>query len=147
MPDDERLFTIPLRAVKRVPRTKRANRAVSEIKRYVLRHMKVEADEDKTPEVWIDPPVNEAVWSRSRQKPPPRIRVKAIKFEDGVIEVSLPESEAGSKREAQAEAREKAREEPAEEKPEIPSGEEKAEKDAPETRAAPEAEEKREKGG
>jgi len=105
--DDERLYTIPLRMAHRVPRTKRAERAVQEVRAYVSRHMKAELDK-----VWLDGPVNEALWARSIQKPPPRIRVKAVKFEDGVIEVSLPETEkAGSRREEMAQEREKAKEE------------------------------------
>lgn len=81
----ERLYTIPLRRAKWVPRSYRAKRAVNEIRSFVARHMK--ADIEK---VWIDNPVNEAIWSRGIEKPPSRIRVKVIRFEDGVVEVSLP---------------------------------------------------------
>ena len=45
----ERIITIPMRATKMAPRTKRAARAVKEIRANIVRHMKV--DEDK---VWID---------------------------------------------------------------------------------------------
>lgn len=81
----ERLYTVPLRAAFHTPRTYRAKRAVNEIRKFIARHMKTELVK-----VWIDNPVNEAVWARGIQKPPRRIRVKAIKFEDGVVEVSLP---------------------------------------------------------
>ena len=57
-----------------------------EVKLFLAQHMKTEEDK-----VWIDNPVNEAIWSRGIQKPPTRIRVKAIRFDDGVVEVSLPE--------------------------------------------------------
>lgn len=88
MAELERIYTIPLRdAYFKAPRPKRANRAVKEIKMYLARHMK--SEEDK---VWIDNPVNEAVWARGIQKPPRKIRVKAIRFDDGVVEVSLPEA-------------------------------------------------------
>jgi large subunit ribosomal protein L31e len=96
MAEDERIYTIPLRTAKTVPRTQRAERAVTFIRKFASRHMKADADK-----IWIDNPVNEVVWARSMQKPPPRIRVKMIKFEDGVVEVSLPEEGAemaGSKR-------------------------------------------------
>ena len=86
MAEVEKVYTIPLRAAKRVPRTHRAERAVTEVKNYVARHMKAEKDK-----VWIDNPLNEAIWARGIQKPPSRVRVKAIKFDDGVVEVSLPE--------------------------------------------------------
>ena len=84
--EKEVVFTIPLRKMKIVPYTQRANRAIIEIRTYVMRHMKT--DEKN---VWIDTKVNEAIWSRSIQKPPSKIIVKAVKFEDGLVEVSLPE--------------------------------------------------------
>lgn len=88
MAELERIYTIPLRdAYFKAPRPVRANRAVKEIKIFLARHMKSEQDK-----VWIDNPVNEAIWSRGIQKPPRRIRVKAIRFDDGVVEVSLPEA-------------------------------------------------------
>lgn len=86
----ERVYTVPLRdAYLKSPRTKRANRAVKEVKMYLARHLK--AEEEK---IWLDQPVNEAIWARGIQKPPRRIRVKAVKFEDGMVEVSLPETKA-----------------------------------------------------
>lgn len=89
MADDyqERVYTIPIRKkTRRVPRTKRAKRAVQAIREHVARHMQAEEDD-----VWIDNPVNEALWGHGREGPPARLRVRAIRFEDGVVEVSLPE--------------------------------------------------------
>jgi large subunit ribosomal protein L31e len=86
MEEIERIMTIPLRKVKNVPRTKRANKAVKEIRAYVVRHMKTNEDQ-----VWIDTKLNELVWERGIQKPPSSVRVKALKFEDGLVEVSLAE--------------------------------------------------------
>jgi large subunit ribosomal protein L31e len=49
----------------------------------------MDAEVDK---VWLDRSVNEKIWARGIQKPPRRIRVKAVKFpEDDLVEVSLPE--------------------------------------------------------
>ncbi|MCU0852973.1 MAG: 60S ribosomal protein L31 [Thermoplasmata archaeon] len=92
----ERIFTIPLTVTKQIPKTKRAPRAVKEIKEYVRRHMTDKAaSEDEEQElrkdVWIDFRLNELLWSRGIENPPARVRVKAIRFEDGLIEVSLPE--------------------------------------------------------
>jgi large subunit ribosomal protein L31e len=87
MPDIEKVMDIPLRAAKRVPRTQRAKRAVKEIRAHVVRHLKADPKN-----VWIDPLVNEKLWSRSIQKPPPRIRVKVVRLEgDEIVTVSLPE--------------------------------------------------------
>jgi large subunit ribosomal protein L31e len=92
----ERVFTIPLTVTKHVPRTKRAPRAIKEIKEYVRRHMTekpsgAEEDEEPKREVWIDYRLNEYLWSNGIENPPSKVRVKAIRFEDGLIEVSLPE--------------------------------------------------------
>jgi large subunit ribosomal protein L31e len=91
----ERVFTIPLAVTKLVPKTKRAPRAIKEIKEYVRRHMMEktsEDDEEKVKkEVWLDYRLNELIWSKGIEHPPSKVRVKAIRFEDGLIEVSLPE--------------------------------------------------------
>lgn len=86
MEEEERILNIPLRKTKGVPRTKRAKRAIAEIREYVVRHLKAEEDD-----VWIDGKLNEKIWEKGIQKPPSSIRVKAIKFEDGLVEVSLAE--------------------------------------------------------
>lgn len=77
----ERIYTIPLRDVKRVPRTKRSPRAMRYIKEFIQKHMKVE-------DVIIDPAVNEKIWERGIEKIPSKIKVKAIK-EDDEVEVTL----------------------------------------------------------
>lgn len=94
----ERVYTIPLTVTKIVPKTKRAPRAIKEIREFVKRHMMEEPstdDKDKEPpkEVWVDHKLNEMIWSRGIERPPAKIRVKAIRFEDGLIEVSLPDEE------------------------------------------------------
>lgn len=84
--EKERIYTIPLRFPNLQRRTKRSPRAIKYIKEYIARHMKVEEED-----VWIDPGVNEYIWIRGIQKPPKSIKVKAIKFKEGFVEVSLPE--------------------------------------------------------
>lgn len=84
--ENERIITIPLRATKMAPRTKRAKRAVKEIRDNIVRHMKVDPEK-----VWIDTALNEKIWERGMQNPPGRITVKAVRFEDGLVEVSLAE--------------------------------------------------------
>ena len=92
----ERVFTVPLTVTKHVPRTKRAPRAIKEIKQYVRRHMAEKSssgveDESLRKDVWIDHRLNERLWGNGIENPPSKVRVKAIRFEDGLIEVSLPE--------------------------------------------------------
>ncbi len=80
----EQIYIIPLRDVKRVPCYKRANAAISDIRAYLAHHL-------KSKDVKIDKSINEAIWARGSQKPPRRIRVRAMKFEDGQIQVELAE--------------------------------------------------------
>jgi large subunit ribosomal protein L31e len=86
MAEEVQIYTIPLLVTKAAPRSKKAEKAVAEIKEFVAKHMKA-----KIEDVWMDQAVNESMWSRSIQKPPSKVRVKAVKFEDGLVEVSLPE--------------------------------------------------------
>ncbi len=84
----ERIIVIPLRKTKQAPRTRRTNRAVKEVREHIARHMK--ADQEK---VWIDASVNEALWANGMRNPPNKITVKAVKFDDGLVEVSLAVAE------------------------------------------------------
>jgi large subunit ribosomal protein L31e len=81
----EREFVIPLRASQHQPsRKRRAGHAVETVRRFVVRHMK-----GKSEDVWIDPRLNEHIWEHGVQHIPSSVRVKAIRFEDGLIEVDL----------------------------------------------------------
>ena len=80
----ERVYIIPLRDVKRVPRTIRSPKAVRLVREFLQRHMKSE-------EIKIDSSVNEKIWERGIQKVPPKIKVKATKEEDGSVLVTLVE--------------------------------------------------------
>jgi large subunit ribosomal protein L31e len=80
----ERVYVIPLKEVKNVPRTIRSPRAVRYVKEFIKRHM-------KTDDVKIDTSLNEKIWERGIQKIPPKIKVKAIKDEDGTVAVTLVE--------------------------------------------------------
>jgi len=67
MDELERTITIPLRATKMAPRTKRAKRAVKEVRENIMRHMKVDAEH-----VWIDQELNEKLWERGYRTLRPR---------------------------------------------------------------------------
>jgi len=82
---EERVMTIPLRRLKKDPTKKRASIAMRTIRNHVSNHMGV-PEED----VWIDASTNEEIWKRGISKPPSKIRVRVIKFEDGIVEVSMP---------------------------------------------------------
>jgi len=84
----EREFIIPLRASVHQPsRHRRAGHALLTVRRFITRHMK-----GRPEDVWIDPRLNEFIWERGVQHVPRQVRVKAIRFEDGLIEVDLLEA-------------------------------------------------------
>jgi len=83
----EREYVIPLRTYwKRVPRYKRANRAIKGIKEFLVQHMKMR-DRDLN-KVKLDKFLNEQIWVRGIKKPPVKIKVKAIK-QDNIVRVEL----------------------------------------------------------
>jgi large subunit ribosomal protein L31e len=81
---EERIYTIPLRAVKKAPRWKRCNRAIALIREYLLRHT-------KSVYLVLDTKINERVWARGSQKPPSKIRVKVTEEEENIIRAELVE--------------------------------------------------------
>jgi len=78
----ERTYTIPLRDAKNVQRTIRAAKAIRVVQEFLKKHMKAE-------EIKIDASVNEKIWERGIQKIPSKIKVKAVKDDDGVVEATL----------------------------------------------------------
>jgi len=96
---EERVYTIPLGKAWLRPPKKRAPRAMHMIRDFVTKHMKlemrVEVEEEKAelPTLVISNDVNEKVWSRSIEKPPRKIRVRAAKDKNGNVTVFLAEGE------------------------------------------------------
>jgi large subunit ribosomal protein L31e len=84
--EEEHIFTVSLSKCKNLPRTKRAKVAMETVRSYISSHMKVPKDD-----VWVDSSVNNLIWAKGLKKPPSKIRVKAMKFEDGLVEVSTLE--------------------------------------------------------
>lgn len=100
--ETERIYVIPLKK-KYFPASKAAPTAVKRVKQYINHHMKVDESD-----IWIDESLNNAIWSKGKYKMPGKIRVKAVRFEDGVVEVYLPELEfEKSRRELLQEERDK----------------------------------------
>jgi len=99
----ERIYVIPLRKVKNGRSSLAAPRAVKEVRSFLTKHMKVDSDD-----VWIDDSLNRELWSHGKFKIPSKIRVRAVKFEDGVVEATIPElGEKKSRRELLKEEKEK----------------------------------------
>jgi large subunit ribosomal protein L31e len=99
----ERIYIIPLRRAKIGPTSRAAPRAVDDVRQFLMRHMKVEQKN-----VWIDDSLNKELWAHGKFWVPSKIRVRAVKFEDGVVEATLPElGEKKSRREFLKEEKEK----------------------------------------
>jgi large subunit ribosomal protein L31e len=85
-PVEERIYTVPLGRAWVVPRYRRAEKAITVLRKFVQRHMKPES-------IVIDPTVNEAIWSRGITNPPRKIRVRLSKDEEDIVTVTLAEAE------------------------------------------------------
>ena len=89
MADLERIYVIPLRGAYEGVRTKRSRKAVKIVRGFIARHMKAEEEE-----VSISEAVNALIWKRGIQKPPRKIKVRAVKSGDAVNVMLLDEKEA-----------------------------------------------------
>jgi len=98
----ERIYVIPLKKV-RYKSSSAADSAIKVVRSFLTRHMKVEEDK-----VWIDDSLNNAIWAHGKYWVPSKIRVKAVKFDDGVVEAYIPELDfKKSRREILKEEKEK----------------------------------------
>jgi large subunit ribosomal protein L31e len=79
----EKVYTVPLRSgwVKE-PRSKRSNRAMRDLKAFVLKHA-------KTKDVKISKGINELIFARGFQKPPSRIKVE-VSGDKEIAQIKLP---------------------------------------------------------
>lgn len=83
---EERIYTVPLGRAWVAPRYRRAEKAITVLRRFVQRHMKPGS-------IIIDPTVNEAIWERGITNPPRKIRVRLSKDDENVVTVTLAEAE------------------------------------------------------
>lgn len=97
---EERFYTVPLGRAWLMPPNKRAPKAMRILKEFVKRHMKLKSiegeEEDKGEEqkkLFIDNKVNEKIWSSGIEKPPRKIRIRAVKDKDGNVRVYLAEGD------------------------------------------------------
>jgi len=99
----ERIYIVSLRRAKHGPTSRAAPRAIDDVRFFLMKHMKVEQKN-----VWIDDSLNKKLWEHGKFWIPSKIRIRAVKFEDGVVEATLPEiGEKKSRREFLKEEKEK----------------------------------------
>ena len=79
----ERTYTIPIRREwLKAPKYKRAKRAISAIKTFLVRHMKSE-------DVRIGTSVNLEIWKHGMKCPPGKVKVNVTKDDKGVVFAEL----------------------------------------------------------
>ncbi len=79
----ERVYTIPLRrAFRHAPRVQKTNRAVKEVRNFLVKHMKAS-------DVKLGQHLNHFLWDQGIKSPPPRVTVKAVKDGEGVVRAEL----------------------------------------------------------
>ena len=84
----EREYVVPLRkGWLKVPKYKRANKAVKTLKEFIAQHMKV-YDRDLR-KIRVDILLNNEIRFRGMKKPPAFVKVKAKKTDDGIVRVEL----------------------------------------------------------
>lgn len=142
----EREYVINVRKqIKKVPRYKKANKAVKAIKEFVAKHMKVEDRElDK---VKMNKYVNEEIWMRGIDHPVTKIKVKVRKMESGIVHVELAEipEKIKWKMERERKAKEVGKKEEKKEEKKEPVKEEKTEKEKKEEEKKQETAKEKEK--
>jgi len=86
----EREYIVPLRrGWLKVPKYKRANKAVKTLKEFIARHMKI-YDRDLR-KIKLDIILNNEIRFRGMKKPLNKVRIKAKKFDNDIVRVELVE--------------------------------------------------------
>jgi large subunit ribosomal protein L31e len=81
---EEKIYVIPLRDARRVSQYKRAGSTAKIVRKFIAQHMKSE-------DIKLDNSLNSKLWERGMKSPPHKIRVKAVKEDDGSVVASLAE--------------------------------------------------------
>ena len=105
---DESVYMINLGESYEKPRNKRGKRAMKIIREFIARHSKTPLEN-----VRLSNSLNSKVWERGIQKPPRRVKVKAVKAEGKTYVYHIDEKIESPKAEKKAEKKEeKPKEEP-----------------------------------
>jgi len=81
----ERVYTVPLRkGFLEVARYKKTKKAVTTLKEFLARHMKVDVEK-----VYIGRNLNKELWKHGIKKPPARVKVVVVKEDNGDVKAEL----------------------------------------------------------
>ena len=93
---EEKFYTIPLGRAWISPRKKRAPRAMRILKSFVRKHMKLRTEaegEEEAEKLVISNEVNERIWGRGIEKPPRKLKVRAVRDKEGIVTIYLAEGD------------------------------------------------------
>jgi large subunit ribosomal protein L31e len=130
----EREYIVPLRkGWLKVPKYKRANKAVKTLKEFIAKHMKVY--ERDLRDIKVDNLVNNEIRFKGMRKPLSKIKVKAIKYDSGIVRVELVDIPEHVKFDKLREAKKKAElDKKQKEKPKVEKTEEAKEEESEESK-------------
>ncbi len=77
--EEEQVYTIPLRDARKAERKRRAGKAVKLVREFLKKHLNVNS-------VIIDSSLNRKIWRKGVEKPPAKVRVRAVKRSDKIAE-------------------------------------------------------------
>ena len=128
----ERKYVVPLRREwLKTARYKRAKKAATGLRQFLVRHMKPGKDEKGNFQVKILKELNEYLWKHGIKNPPTKVKIIAVKDDKGVVKAQLEGVPIEKKKEEPKKKKEKKIEEKKEEtKEEKAKVEEKAELEA-----------------
>ncbi len=101
---DEKSFTVSLKKVFGKPRTKRAEKAVRHVKRFLASRFRAKEESVK-----ISQKINELLWKNGIENIPRKVSLKALK-EDGVVRAFLPDEKIVKKEEKEKPEKEEKKE-------------------------------------
>ena len=86
----ERQYNVPLRKEwLKTPKYKRAKKAVTALKQFLIKHMKPGLDEKGKIQVKIGKYLNEHLWKHGMKNPPHHVKITTTKEEKGVVLAEL----------------------------------------------------------
>jgi len=97
----ERELVVGMQQLKKYPRPRRARKAITLLERFVFKHFRVKGEN-----VLISNKVNEAIWSKGREKPAKKLAIKVVVFE-GKANVFLKGEKVHLEKEKKEEKKEK----------------------------------------
>ena len=96
----ERTYNVPLRRRwVNVPKYKRAKKAVTTLRGFLIKHMKPEVDEKGKIQLKIGKHLNEFIWKHGIKNPPHHVKVVAKKDDKGVVTAELEGAPVEEKKE------------------------------------------------